>query len=338
MNTEMKTTQTELYNRFKSTTTKSIIHLTQHIFYFSLFLYFLIFVKNNIWISAITIPVLALFNIRTFTIFHDCGHQSYFHSFYLNYWVGSIMGIWVLTPVSWSYEHHLHHLTNGNIENKYDFAYNITIYHTKQQFNKFTPMEQYFYSAFRHPLVFFGILPVVKFFILNRFDYFLYKVLNKYPYEKSIYLFTINLLINNLGLMGLLKILYDAGILQHYIVSMYIASVLGTILFHNQHTFNPAYVVSNEEWTLKNSGLDGSSFMIVPSFFKFFTNGIEYHHIHHMNPRIPGYHLADYHNYIMKNEPFLFDDVNYLSIVDCLNNCWLALYDEDTKQYTDLYF
>ena len=57
-----------------------------------------------------------------------------------------------------------------------------------------------------------------------------------------------------------------------------------------------------------------------------------------MNPRIPGYHLADYHNYIMKNEPFLFDDVNYLSIVDCLNNCWLALYDEDTKQYTDLYF
>jgi hypothetical protein len=57
-----------------------------------------------------------------------------------------------------------------------------------------------------------------------------------------------------------------------------------------------------------------------------------------MNPRIPSYHLADYHNYIMKNEPFLFDDVNYLSIVDCLNNCWLALYDEDTKQYTDLYF
>lgn len=43
-------------------------------------------------------------------------------------------------------------------------------------------------------------------------------------------------------------------------------------------------------------------------------------------------------NYIMKHEPFLFDDVNYLSIVDCLNNCWLALYDEDTKQYTDLYF
>ena len=39
MNTETKTTQTELYNRFKSTTTKSIIHLTEHIFYFSLFLY-----------------------------------------------------------------------------------------------------------------------------------------------------------------------------------------------------------------------------------------------------------------------------------------------------------
>ena len=39
------------------------------------------------------------------------------------------------------------------------------------------------------------------------------------------------------------------------------------------------------------NGLKGASYIKVPWFFRFFTFGIEYHHIHHLNARIPGYYL-----------------------------------------------
>ena len=328
--------QTQLYKSFKSTYSSSFVHLTQHSFYFVLFLFTLFYFKNSI-LSIFTIPIMSLMNVRTFTIFHDCGHQSFSPSPFINFCIGSIMGIWVMTPVSWSYDHYMHHLTNGNIENKYNFNFNLTVFYTKQQFDEFTKFQKIIYIFFRYPFTFFLILPPIKFFILNRFDYFLYKFFNKYQYSKSLSCFFLSTLINNVGLFYLCKYLYFIEILPHYLASMGLASIFGTILFHNQHTYNPAYVVGNDTWTLINSGLDGSSFIILPSFLKFFTNGIEYHHIHHMNPRIPGYHLAKYHEYIIKHDPTLFDDVNYLSTMDCLSNCWLVLYDTQEKNYVPFY-
>ena len=49
-----------------------------------------------------------------------------------------------------------------------------------------------------------------------------------------------------------------------------------------------------EEWKQKDSGIHGSSFIQIPFFFKYFFMGIEYHHIHHMNSKIPGYNLQKY--------------------------------------------
>jgi cytochrome c peroxidase len=55
--------------------------------------------------------------MKSIVIFHDCGHYSYFPNKIINYIVGSILGIIVLTPFSWNYDHVNHHLTNGNFEN-----------------------------------------------------------------------------------------------------------------------------------------------------------------------------------------------------------------------------
>ena len=110
------------------------------------------------------------------------------------------------------------------------------------------------------------------------------------------------------------------------------SSNIGVMLFHCQHTFNPPYVVNNENWNLKDSGIMGSSFIQIPYWLRYFTGGIEYHHVHHMNAKIPNYNLQKYHEEVIKKSN-MFDHLVKLSIADCYNNLWLVLYDEDRKRY-----
>jgi omega-6 fatty acid desaturase (delta-12 desaturase) len=65
---------------------------------------------------------------------------------------------------------------------------------------------------------------------------------------------------------------------------------------------------------------------------KYFPMGIEYHHIHHMNAKIPGYNLQKYHEEVVSKSN-MFDNVVKLSMTDCYNNLWLVLYDDEKKRY-----
>ena len=133
---------------------------------------------------------------------------------------------------------------------------------------------------------------------------------------------------NNSGLFLLLIHMNQYGILYHYLCSLNIASSAGFMLFHNQHTFNPSYIVTNDKWNKKDSGLIGSSFIKIPNYLKYFTTGIEYHHIHHMNASIPGYNLKKYHENNIDES-----NITKLSMNDCYHNLWLTLYDEDNNKY-----
>ena len=113
---------------------------------------------------------------------------------------------------------------------------------------------------------------------------------------------------------------------------MYVFSFLLLFTFHNQHTYNPSYVITNGKWTQRDSGLLGSSYLLYPNWLKYFTMGIDYHHIHHMNAKIPGYNLHKYHEEVVSKSN-MFDNVVKLSMTDCYNNLWLVLYDEDKKRY-----
>jgi omega-6 fatty acid desaturase (delta-12 desaturase) len=139
-------------------------------------------------------------------------------------------------------------------------------------------------------------------------------------------------IINNIGIGFLFYKLYNYSIIYHYLISIMISSSIGIMLFHSQHTFNPPYIVNNETYNQRDSGLLGSSFIQIPYVLKYFTGGIEYHHIHHMNSKIPNYNLQYYHEEVVSKSD-IFDDIVKLSITECYNNLWLVLYDEDKKKY-----
>src|SRR5262249_6608531 len=61
----------------------------------------------------------ALFAVRIFVIFHDCGHGSFFKSRRANDIVGFITGVISFTPYqAWRHAHALHHATSGDLDRR----------------------------------------------------------------------------------------------------------------------------------------------------------------------------------------------------------------------------
>jgi len=268
----------------------------------------------------VTVPVVGLLLTRSFIIFHDCCHDSYTPNKNINYVLSTIYGITVFTSPNWILDHHIHHLTSGNMENKYNFKFNELVYYTKSQYCDFTPTSKLIFHVFHAPIIFFSVVPILYFGIIQRFIYIVKKLKYRNKINASLFTITCNHIINNIGAYCILQSAYNHEILIHLLTAYFISFVIGFILFFNQHTFNPAYVVRECEWTQPNSGLLGSSFIQVPYYLKYFTAGIEYHHIHHMNSKIPGYNIQKCH------ESGSFDVIQ-LSMYDCFTNMWLVLYD-----------
>ena len=64
-------------------------------------------------------------------------------------------------------------------------------------------------------------------------------------------------------------------------------------MFYAQHNFPGVTFVGNEEWTYEGAALDSSSYMKLNPLMHWVTANIGYHHIHHMNSRIPFYRLPE---------------------------------------------
>jgi omega-6 fatty acid desaturase (delta-12 desaturase) len=315
-----------IYNKYSATYSSSALDLFKNCFFLGLSIFGVNYFKNSI-VSLLTIPALSLMLLRSFMIFHDCGHNSYTPNSKLNYLIGTLLGTFLLSPYSWNSKHYLHHLANGNIENKYSYRWSETVQYTVKQYTELNPRYQLLYRFFRDPLLFFTLVPFFQFFIMARL-YIFYPNGYNYTTQKTY----IDCIINTVGIIVQQYIYYKYSIIVHYNIALYLTAIIGFILFHNQHTFNPAYIKKNSEWSIKESGLEGSSFITVPRCLKYFTMGIEYHHIHHCMTRIPGYNLQECHEYMSKNTK-MFDNIIVLSMKDVWNNIFLTLYDESSGKY-----
>lgn len=112
------------------------------------------------------------------------------------------------------------------------------------------------------------------------------------------------------------------------------AGITGFIMFHVQHTFDGAYREFNPDWDFFTVGMKGSSYLVLPQWTKFFTFGIEYHHIHHLNAKVPAYRLQECHE---KGE-HLFKDVPRINgFTDIYKTLRYSIYDEVKKQFIDVY-
>ena len=74
---------------------------------------------------------------------------------------------------------------------------------------------------------------------------------------------------------------------------LFIASAIGSYLFYAQHNFPGVTFYDNEGWAYEKAALESSSCMKTSAIMGWFSANIGYHHIHHLNSKIPFYRLPE---------------------------------------------
>lgn len=83
------------------------------------------------------------------------------------------------------------------------------------------------------------------------------------------------------------------ALLLTQVIPHFIAHAIGTYLFYAQHNFPGVSFNDNAGWTYDKAALESSSFMKTGPIMAWFTANIGYHHVHHLNARIPFYRLPE---------------------------------------------
>jgi len=74
-----------------------------------------------------------------------------------------------------------------------------------------------------------------------------------------------------------------------------IAAVAGVWLFSLQHRFESAIWMRSGRWDAASASLAASSFLKLPRALQWFSGNIGFHHIHHLDTRVPNYRLEACH-------------------------------------------
>lgn len=221
------------------------------------------------WPIAIALTVGI--QIRMFVIFHDAIHRAFFQKSAWNEKLARWLQVLTLTPLgSWRMNHLAHHQHMGDLDYK-DIA--DTIFFTRSQYEAFPVTKRWFWRVVRSPVVFFTVVPAYQWAI-------------EYA-----------LILGNrwIWLGWALQLSIAWWISPWYLLAFYLTTIAGFGLFHLQHAITPGYRKTKQGWSKEQAAIEGSTWLRLPAPFRWFTMGIEYHHVHHLMPSIPGYRLAQCH-------------------------------------------
>jgi omega-6 fatty acid desaturase (delta-12 desaturase) len=106
-----------------------------------------------------------------------------------------------------------------------------------------------------------------------------------------------------------------------------ISSAAGVWLFYVQHQFDGVVWERTPNWNFDEVSVLGSSFYKLPKILQWFSGNIGFHHVHHLNPRIPNYYLEKCHQL----HPEL-NAVKPLTIKESIKAFTLKLWDEENRR------
>jgi len=244
------------------------------------------------WIAAALALVAAGFLVRIFIIQHDCGHGSFFRSQRANQVVGFVCGCLTLTPYAvWRRQHAGHHAVWNDLDRRESGADIYSSCLTVEEYLALSVWRRRWYRLMRHPLVANILLPPLVFILLFRVPFDTPRAWRRERY--GVYL-TDAILISVIVGLGLLLGFGDVAAVQLSV--MVPASIIGIWLFSVQHRFERTHWKRHENWRFGDAALLGSSYLRLPRLLQWFTGNIGFHHIHHLDPRIPNYRLQACHD------------------------------------------
>ena len=275
--------------------------------------------RVSVWLMVPFAMIAAGFVVRMFIIFHDCTHGSFFKNKKANAIVGTITGVLTLFPYEkWKREHAIHHASSGNLDKRGVGDIWVMTIEEYVEASKWTRLQ---YRLYRHPLVMFGLGPLWLILVTSRFN-------RKDARKKE----RMNTHIINVALVVLYGLMMFLVGWQAFLLvqgtTMFVAGVLGIWLFYVQHTFEDSYFEDESEWDYVKAAIEGSSYYELPKVLQWVTGNIGFHHVHHLSPRVPNYHLEKAHT----STPPL-QRATTIGLFSSLKSLRYKLYDANNKTF-----
>lgn len=261
------------------------------------------------------------FLVRIFIIFHDCCHQSFFKKRWANEWLGTFTGILTMVPYhQWKNSHSIHHATSSNLDKRgIGDMWILTV----DEYIQSPLWRRIAYRIYRNPVMMFGLGPFFTFLISFRFN-------SRGARRKE----RINTWVTNGSIALLYGFLCWAIGWQSFLMIhgpiFWISGALGIWLFYVQHQFEDTYFENEEEWNYVKAAVEGSSYYKLPKLLQWITGNIGFHHVHHLNPRVPNYNLEKAHNAVPP-----LHQVTTVTIATSIKGLRFRLWDEDNKRFVN---
>lgn len=226
--------------------------------------------------------VAGLVGVRLFIIYHDYQHGAILRNSPIAGFLMGVYGVITLAPPSvWNCSHDDHHKNNSQT-----FGPNVGSYPimTTDDYASAMSGVRFAYATSRHPLT----------MALGYFTVFLWRMCLR-PFllsPRRHFDGGLAILVNAAIVVYLTTLGWDVMLLG-MLLPLAVASCLGAYLFYAQHNYPAADLKTRTEWSHVEAALHSSSFIAMSPLMRWFTGNIGYHHVHHLNARIPFYRLPE---------------------------------------------
>lgn len=251
----------------------------------------LILVMTFLFVACLPLPwqvcaassvMASLVLVRMFIIYHDYMHGAILSDSRFVGWVLQLYGVLVLSPPRlWKHSHDDHHQNNAR---KFGPTLGAFPVMNTEDYAKATRWQQLYYAGTRHPLTLLaGYVTVFAWkmclhaFLIN---------------PKKNYDGAVAIVLHIAVAVGLSFISWQA-LFFGMILPMTIITCVGSYLFYAQHNFPGVMRRTGKDWDHVHAALNSSSFMRMNAFMNWCTGNIGYHHVHHLNAKIPFYRLPE---------------------------------------------
>lgn len=272
------------------------------------------------WCCLAASLLMGLLVVRMFILYHDYKHSAIFKDSFVAGSLLDLFGYLILSPpVIWKASHDHHHQHNSQLFGSSIGSFPIM---TTKDYANATDSQKFEYRFARHwAVIVFGYFTAFLWGMCVRTFFF-----EPEASRDSL----ISLVIHFGSMAALIYFLGWSAAFFLMILPVFIATAIGAYLFYIQHNFPDALIRDTEEWTYAGAALQSSSFVEMSPMMHWFTGNIGYHHVHHLNAKIPFYRLPE----AMKALPLLQNPGRTSwRLRDMLSCLRLKLWSEEEKQF-----
>ncbi len=244
---------------------------------------FLLVEGMPLFVRVIDAILVSLLYVRLFVIYHDYQHNAILQRSKTASVIMQAIGIYLLAPQTiWKRSHDYHHNNNSKLTISGIGSYPTV---SVDRYLRLTSQEKAIYLINRHPLT----------IIFGYFTLFVYWLnLKSFFQSPSKHTDSLAALVIHVGAGSAIAYFFGATtFMLAWFIPFFVAFGMGSYLFYCQHNFPGAKFRENHDWKYDQAALESTSFMVMNPVMQWFTGNIGYHHVHHLNSRIPFYRLPE---------------------------------------------